>query len=654
MKYMTFSKAVNVPKDVDVIFVSDMFVDDYVGGAELTSEALIGSSPFKVFKLHSRDVSVDTLSQGVDKYWIFGNYAQLDLTLVPSIIANMRYSLIEYDYKYCRYRSPECHEVNEGVTCNCHAAARGNTIASFMYGARSLWFMSEAQRSFYNEKFPFLNERPSTVLSSVFDEHTLASLNILRSVERERSGWIVLGSPSWIKGADDAEQWCRDNDKDYTVIWNEDYAAVLEKLAHAEGFVYLPRGRDTCPRMVIEAKLLGCKLHINDRVQHAHEEWFDTDDAELTYAYLYAARSVFWNGITADFAESNTSLSGYTTTFNCIKADYPFVESIMSMLGFCDQVVVVDAGSTDGTWEKLTELASAEPRLVIHMQRRDRSKRRWAIDFDGRLKALARSLCTSAFCWQQDSDEVVHERDYDNVKRLVKFFPRGVDLVCLPVVEYWGSAGKVRADIHNWKWRLSRNRPGITHGVPAELRRYDDDGELYAAQGTDSCDYIWLGDYNRVQSVNFYTREVDELRRNAIVYQGHDLMQYERWYNDVVGKLPTVHHYSWFNIERKAHTYRTYWSAFWASMYGAKQDDVPEMNMWFDKSWSDVTDDEIHTVAHRLEDEKGGWVFHRRIDWSMPIPHITCNVSHPYVMWTWIDRNTRSRASDNETDEGVK
>ena len=53
--------------------------------------------------------------------------------------------------------------------------------------------------------------------------------------------------------------------KDYEAVWGLPYKDLLEKLAQAEGFVYLPQGGDTCPRMTIEARLLDCELILNTK-----------------------------------------------------------------------------------------------------------------------------------------------------------------------------------------------------------------------------------------------------------------------------------------------------------------------------------------------------------------------------------------------------
>jgi glycosyltransferase involved in cell wall biosynthesis len=623
-----------IDQNADIIFVSDMFAKDYIGGAELTSQALIDACPFNIDCIMSKEVTLQLLEEGHQKYWIFGNFVALNSELIPSIVANLNYSILEYDYKYCRYRSPEKHKFAEMSDCDCHSSMQGKMISAFYYGSKSLWWMSVGQEDHYLRLFPFLSEKDSVVLSSVFDDNFFATVKILREKYKssERKGWVVLGSSSWIKGADQAVQWCKDNEKEYEVLWGLPYSEVLDKLAKAEGFVYLPQGMDTCPRMVIEAKMLGCELHLNDYVQHKDEVWFNTDDPFDTEAYLFAARERFWSSIKATM-EWVPNISGYTTTKDCISQDYPFIASIQSMLGFCDEVVVVDGGSIDGTWEELETWSKKENKLNVYQIKRDWNHPRHAV-FDGEQKAEARKRCTNEFLWQMDSDEVVHEDDQQKIIDLCRNFPSQALLVSLPVIEYWGGVNKVRMDINPWKWRLSRNEPYITHGIPKELRKYDDDGNLYASPGTDGCDYVHAESGQRIPHASFYTVEVDSVRRAALAGNEEAKDQYQKWYQNVVNLLPGVHHYSWFNIERKIKTYKNYWQRHWESLYDIKQEDTPDNNMFFDKSWSDVSDQEIQSMAIELSEKTGGHIFHSKVDFNCPTPHVDLNMTQPEVMNT--------------------
>ena len=625
---------VTVPESAEIVFVADMFAEDYVGGAELTTEALIESSPLEVFKVRCKDVSMETLESGHQKYWIFGNFSTLNNQLIPSIVANLNYSILEYDYKFCKYRSIEKHLSIEQKECDCHEQMHGKLISAFMYGSKSLWWMSEAQQKIYEERFPFLNERENTVLSSVFNDTFFVAVKMLREKykDTERKGWLVLGSTSWIKGYQQAEQWCKDNDKEYEVLWEVPYEEVLEKMAQAEGFVYLPQGGDTCPRMVIEAKLLGCQLHINDDVQHAKEIWFDTEDPFDTEAYLYAARERFWSSIQSSM-NYVPNISGYTTTRNAKSQGYPYIQSIKSMLGFCGEVVVVDGGSDDGTWEELQTMAAmqGDGKLKVYQVERDWNHPRHAV-FDGAQKAEARSRCTGDYCWQQDADEVVHEDDYDKIVNLCRNFPKHADLVSLPVVEYWGSLEKVRMDVNPWKWRLSRNKPEITHGIPKQFRREDDDGNLYAGLGTDGCDYINSETFDRIPHASFYTEEIHNARVAGLQGNKEACEAYEKWFQRVVELYPGVHHYSWLDISRKIKTYKNYWSKHWQSLYNIEQEDTIDNNMFFDKMWKDVTEEDIENLSVDLSEKMGGWVFHSKVDFDNPTPHISSGRSEPKIM----------------------
>tara|TARA_B100000131_G_scaffold311975_1_gene345515 strand:+ start:365 stop:2284 length:1920 start_codon:yes stop_codon:yes gene_type:complete len=623
-----------IPQDTEVVFVADLFIDQYVGGAELTTNALMShkSKEMNISCINSKDVSMKTLESGHQKYWVFGNCAQLDVNLIPTIVANLKYSILEYDYKFCRYRSIEKHFAAEKEECDCHNENYGKMISAFFYGAKSLWFMSEAQQKIYFDRFPFLAERENWVLSSVFDDAFFIAIKMLREkyANSERKGWLVVGSSSWIKGTEAAVKWCEENKKEYKLIQDMPYGTVLEEMAQAEGFVYLPPGGDTCPRTVIEAKLLGCKLHLNDNVQHKDEEWFASVPMDDTEAYLYAARDKFWNSILHSM-HYQPSVSGYTTALNCIENGYPFVQSIKSMLPFCSEVVIVDGGSTDGTWEKLQELSDEHEKIIVKQVERDWNHPRFAV-FDGDQKAEARKLCTGDFCWQQDADEIVHEDDYQNIANLVKTFPKQTDLISLPVIEYWGSDRKVRMDVNPWKWRLSRNKPHITHGIPKELRKTDADGNLYAAPGTDGCDYVHAETYERINHGTFYTEDVHKCRLAGLSGDAKASFEYQRYFNSLINQLPGVHHYSWFDLNRKIRTYKNYWQKHWESLYDVKQEDTAENNMFFQRPWSEVTDDDIDDLANKLAREIGGWVFHSPIDFSKPTPYITVSREQPKIM----------------------
>lgn len=634
--FKVFGTKVTVPDDVTVIFVSDMFIEDYVGGAELTTEALVEAAPLKVFKLHSKDVTLDLLQQSTTKFWVFGNFSQLNPQLIPSIVGNLRYSIVEYDYKFCRFRSPELHLHETGLPCDCSNQEHGKLISAFFYGAMGLWWMSERQRDRYLTNFPFLTERQNTVLSSVFSSKTIQRLRGLRLLNPVKKDWVVLGSGSWIKGFEPAAEWCRANGHAYEALWNMPYDALLERLATAQGFAYLPRGGDTCPRMVIEAKLLGCTLQLNDDVQHKDEEWFATADLDSVEAYLDMAPSVFWDGIERMMTYRPT-VSGYTTVYNCVSQRYPFKQCIGSMLVFCDEVCVVDGGSTDGTWEALmafkavleVEAPDAASRLKFKQVRRDWKAKNHAV-FDGMQKAEARAMCTAGFCWQMDCDEVVHEDDGVKVYDLCRTLNPHVPVLALPVIEYWGGADKVRMDVTPWKWRLSVNDPRITHGIPKELRRVDADGNLCASAGTDGCDMVYADTFERVPHATFYTADVDNVRKVALLGDVPSKTRYEQWFNHVVKAVPPVFHYSWYDLGRKIRLYRDYWTSHWVDLMGQEYVDAADTNMMFDVPWSQVTEEMIDARAEELK-AIGGWVWHRKWDGSKT-PWISVDRSQPRVM----------------------
>lgn len=331
-------------------------------------------------------------------------------------------------------------------------------------------------------------------------------------------------------------------------------------------------------------------------------------------------------------------ISGYCTTKNCVKMNYPFVEAIESMLAFCDEVVVADSSDeNDGTTAKLEELMSKHEKLeVFHVDVNWKAKNHGI--YDGQMKAVARSKCTGDFLWQQDVDEIAEPNIRAKIEDLLsQAAPHMAQapIIALPVVEFWGSKGKVRIDVNPWKWRLSKNDPNITHGIPVSLRKIED-GLLFAKHGTDGCDYIYKDTGIVVPFVNFVTPQVETLRRQAINDQDA-ANQYKHWLNMVSEHLPTIYHFSWYSIEAKILKFKHFWNDSWLSLYNEQK--PAGWNPFFaDKTLDQVSDEEIKALARKLEAETGGHIFHSPWD-GKKINHVTIEASIPEIVKNWCEKH---------------
>ena len=80
---------------------------------------------------------------------------------------------------------------------------------------------------------------------------------------------------------------------------NYGYACINMHLSYPKKYGNAPRGVDriTTNRSMIKRTFMEKGTTYASHLAHKNEEWFDTDDLELTESYLYAARDRFWNGI---------------------------------------------------------------------------------------------------------------------------------------------------------------------------------------------------------------------------------------------------------------------------------------------------------------------------------------------------------------------
>ncbi len=125
-------------------------------------------------------------------------------------------------------------------------------------------------------------------------------------------------------------------------------------------------------------------------------------------------------------------ISGFTLIRNGTKFDYPFIESLRSLLPLVDELVINVGESSpndypnsyDNTLEKIETFAQTEGKGKTHW-----FKNKWPLDNPEKKKGgcilseqtnLALDRCTGDWCFYLQADEVLHEEDYGLIREALK------------------------------------------------------------------------------------------------------------------------------------------------------------------------------------------------------------------------------------------
>lgn len=297
------------------IFVSDFFESDLKGGAELTTEAFIREclEPDLVAKVHSANLTVEFLENNIRKgmHLILGNFTQVPEEALGWLVEGtlttdyVSYSVIEYDFKLCCYRSLKAHFMQTQQKCNCYNESHGKMIEALYKYAKHLFWMSEKQQTLFHKYLPELakDTRNQTVLGSAFTPDDLDFIQDIRNGLGGRSidKTAILGSGSWIKGITETEQLLSQQGVAYVKLPALEHKKFLMELGKYKRFCFKPLDWDTCPRVVMEAKLLGLDLDLNENVLMQEDSWWKNKTIEELEEYLYNVnKQLFWKKMTTN------------------------------------------------------------------------------------------------------------------------------------------------------------------------------------------------------------------------------------------------------------------------------------------------------------------------------------------------------------------
>ena len=153
-----------------------------------------------------------------------------------------------------------------------------------------------------------------------------------------------------------------------------------------------------------------------------------------------------------------SKISCFMNVRNVLSQGYPFVQAIKAALHICDEFIISDGYSTDGTFEILKSLKDQYSKIdLVRIQ--------WnlAPSYTKRGEVIAetanktRQLCSGEYLFYIQANEVIHEKSINTIKNLPKLFPY-IEIFHLP---YYLILGKDILIDYGFRPRLFKNIPDI-------------------------------------------------------------------------------------------------------------------------------------------------------------------------------------------------
>lgn len=158
-------------------------------------------------------------------------------------------------------------------------------------------------------------------------------------------------------------------------------------------------------------------------------------------------------------------VSGFTIIRNGEKFDFPFIESIWSVLPLVDVMVVAVGNSEDNTLEMVKNIGSPKIKIIqtVWDDNLREGGRVLAVETDKAKAALPEDTDWAIYI---QGDEVLHQKDYPAIRKAMEdnLNDFRVDGLLFDHLNFYGSFDYI-ADSRKWSYkqiRVIRNHPGIT------------------------------------------------------------------------------------------------------------------------------------------------------------------------------------------------
>ena len=293
-----------------VLFISDFFADEIRGGAEIYDDILIGllrTDNIKVVKLKTADASEKhiRLYRECGFHVLISNFCFMKPCAVEELsIHPGSYSIIEHDHKYIIGRDPSPYE-------NFKAPPQHIINRTFYANAKNVLAQSKIHTEVIRK-----NLRISNVIHLGMSLWTDEQLEVIENnIDNEKlDDTSIIKSNNPTKNTFKTVEFCENKGLSYTLIGSDNYAEFINQLSKHETYAYIPKVLETFNRVLLEARMLDCKILTTDLNGCISEGWFTQYKGKELIEYVRSQRPRVYNDIKTALFETKEVERGSNIT----------------------------------------------------------------------------------------------------------------------------------------------------------------------------------------------------------------------------------------------------------------------------------------------------------------------------------------------------
>ena len=276
-----------------VLFISDFFATEMRGGAEIYDDILITMLKEDGVKVVSWKTNQITdkhirLYRNCGFHTIVSNFCLITKPTAEELIAHPgTYSILEHDHKYIKGRNPSVYENFE--------VPPQHIINRVLYANAKNVF---AQSSIHAEVIQ-KNLKINNVINlgmSLWTDEQLSVIEKNLNVEKE-DVVSIINSSNPTKNTLGTVEYCEDKKLQYKLIGSTDYEEYITQLAACSTYAYIPRVLETFNRVLLEARMLDCRLLTTNLNGCISEAWFKEHKGQELIDYVRTERPRIYGDI---------------------------------------------------------------------------------------------------------------------------------------------------------------------------------------------------------------------------------------------------------------------------------------------------------------------------------------------------------------------